>query len=249
MRTDWPAAISLTRHAESAGNVARDRALAAGAERIDIEPRDADVTLSATGERQAAALGRWLGRNGAPFDAVLSSPYARARRTAELALAAAGWRDVPLLVDERLREKELGALDRLTRLGIERRYPAESASRAVLGKYWYRPPGGESWVDVILRLRSLVETLRRDHAERRVLIVAHQVVVLCMRAIVEGLDESQILAIDRAGDVANCSLTTYELDRASGRPALRTYNDVEALAEEGAAVTREPAAARRGPDD
>ncbi len=248
MRSDWPAAIYLTRHAESAGNVAREHALAAGAETIDIGPRDADVVLSPTGERQAAALGRWLGRTGDPFDAVLCSPYARARRTAELAIAAAGWRDVQAIPDERLREKELGALDRLTRLGIERRYPAESASRSVLGKYWYRPPGGESWVDVILRLRSLVETLRRDYAEQRVLIVAHQVVVLCMRAIVERLDEPQIMAIDRAAEVANCSLTAYELDRTSGRPTLRRYNDVAPLADEGAAVTREPAAARRGPD-
>lgn len=248
MRSDWPAAIYLTRHAESAGNVARRRALEARAETIDVSRRDVDVGLSELGEGQAAALGRWLARNVEPLDAVLTSPYVRARRTAEIALDAAGWSGVGLVVDERLREKELGALDRLTRLGIERRYPEESAARAELGKYWYRPPGGESWVDVILRLRSLVEALRRDYAGRRLLVVAHQVVVLCMRAIVEGLGEHEILAIDRAGEVANCSLTTYEADPHTGRPVLRGYNQVAHLAEEGERVTREPAATRTGSD-
>jgi len=237
----------LTRHAESAGNVARARALAAHAETIDVDLRDADVGLSETGERQAAALGRWLAREGPPLDAVLSSPYARASRTAAIAIAATG-RDVPLVLDERLREKELGVLNRLTRLGIERRYPDESASRAVLGKYWYRPPGGESWVDVILRLRSFTESLRRDYAGARVLVVAHQVVVVCMRAIVEALGEHEILAIDRAGEVANCSLTAYALDAATARPVLRCFNDVAHLADEGEEVTREPAAARAAND-
>ena len=130
MRSDWPAAIYLTRHAESAGNVARARALAANAETIEVGERDADVGLSETGELQAAALGRWLAREMAPLNAVLSSPYERARRTAQIATSAAGLRDVPVVLDERLREKELGMLDRLTRLWIVRGYPEESASRA-----------------------------------------------------------------------------------------------------------------------
>ena len=41
------------------------------------------------------------------------------------------------------------------------------------------------------------------------LIVAHQVVVLCMRYLLENLDEAQILAIDAEGDVANCAVTEY----------------------------------------
>ena len=41
----------------------------------------------------------------------------------------------------------------------------------------------------------------------RVLIVANEVVVLCMRYLLERMTEQRILEIDAAGDVANCSVT------------------------------------------
>lgn len=71
-------------------------------------------------------------------------------------------------------------------------------------------------------------------------IVAHQVVVLCLRYILEGLDEATILDIDRAGDVANCSVTEYGFD--GGVPALMRYNHVAPVAAQ-APVTRAPDAA------
>ena len=240
MEIGWPAELVLIRHAESAGNVARELALATGAATIDIGARDCDVPLSPLGERQAAALGRWWARNVAPYDALLCSPYVRARQTAALALGAAGWDGVPVLVDERLREKEFGALDRLTRSGIEQRYPEQVELRRVLGKFYYRPPGGESWTDVILRLRSAFETIAREHAGRRIAVISHQVVVLCSRYVLERLSEDEILAIDAQVDVANCAETTYRLDPATERLALRSYNVVAPLEEEGAPVTAGP---------
>jgi probable phosphoglycerate mutase len=78
-----------------------------------------------------------------------------------------------LTIDERLREKEFGILDRLTRLGIEQRHPELAASRQLVGKFYYRPPAGESWCDVILRLRSVLDTISLHHGGKHVLIVAH----------------------------------------------------------------------------
>jgi broad specificity phosphatase PhoE len=43
----------------------------------------------------------------------------------------------------------------------------------------------------------------------RVLVIGHQVVVLCFRYLLEHLDEAALLAIDRKGEVANCSVTEY----------------------------------------
>ena len=240
MEVGWPSELRLIRHAESAGNVARARALEIGATTIDIEhARDCDVPLSALGERQAHALGVWCRRHLEPLDAVVSSTYVRAQQTVAIALRAAGWDDVPVVLDERLREKEFGVLDRLTRAGIEQRFPDQAAMRGTLGKFYYRPPGGESWTDVILRLRSLVETLTHEYAGRRVAVVTHQVVVLCMRYVLERLTEAQILAIDRAGEVANCAVTTYRYDAAVQRPVLEAYNVVAPLVEAGEPVTRE----------
>ena len=146
-------------------------------------------------------------------------------------------------MDERLREKEFGILDRLTRRGIQELHPDQAEYRRILGKFYHRPPAGESWCDVILRLRSMLDTISLHYADRRVLIVAHQVVVLCMRYIIENLSEEQILEIDRQGDVVNCSVTEYVAgikEEAGGRLVLVRYNFVAPLLRAGAPVTAQP---------
>jgi broad specificity phosphatase PhoE len=240
----WPDALWLVRHGESAGNVAALAAEQSGAAHIDIATRDMDVPLSDRGERQAKALGAWIGEQ--PKDrrptAVLASPYVRACQTAEIALAAAGLTDVDIAVDERLREREFGQLDRLTKAGITERYPGEAERRNFVGKFYYRPVGGESWADVVLRLRSLVDTVSRTCTKERLLVVTHQVVVLMFRYILEDMREQDVLAIDRDVEVANCSLTTFEYDPSAGRGGglvLRTFNDTEPLTAEGEEVTEE----------
>ena len=146
-------------------------------------------------------------------------------------------------MDERLREKEFGILDRLTRLGIEQHHPEQAEFRKLLGKFYHRPPAGESWCDVILRLRSAIDTIGLHHAGRRVLISSHQVVVLCVRYLLERMDEAQILAIDAEGDVANCGVTEYAFAPGEGKDGglvLQRYNFVAPLQEAGAPVTSEP---------
>jgi broad specificity phosphatase PhoE len=213
MKTEWPQTLWVVRHGQSAGNVARDQAEAAGHVVIDIPFRDIDTPLSDLGAAQSRALGRWFGNLAAEQrpQVVLCSPYLRALETARIvADAAGGWGgSVQTRQDERLREKEFGILDRLTRHGIQQKHPELDAQRAHVGKFYFRPPGGESWCDVILRLRSLTEMLTREYGGQRVLVVAHQVVVNCMRYLVEGMDERQILAIDAEADVPNCGVTSY----------------------------------------
>ena len=245
----WPDALWIVRHGESAGNVARDAAIAARQHMIDIDFRDVDVPLSSLGERQASALGRWFGQM--PEDdrpcVILTSPYIRARKTAELIQAAAGIAsdNVPVVVDERLREKEFGILDRMTSFGIVEQHPEQAEFRRILGKFYHRPPGGESWCDVILRLRSVIDTVTRDYRQERVLIVCHAVVVMCFRYLLERMTEEQILEIDWTDEVANCSVTSYEYDphagkRGKGKLVLRLYNFVAPLEEAGETVTTQP---------
>ena len=240
---DWPERLCLVRHGESSGNVARDYAEANDLERIALSHRDVDVPLSERGESQAAALGRWMAalREAERFDCIWVSPYVRAQQTAGLALAAAGL-DLPVIVDERLREREFGVLDGLTRKGITALWPQESERRAAVGKFYHRPPGGESWTDAALRVRGVVADIRADWAGRRVMVVAHQVVVLLFRYVIEGMTEAEILAIDAEGDVANCSCTTYGLDQ-EGQPQLDGYNEVGHLEVQDEQVTAEPDAA------
>jgi broad specificity phosphatase PhoE len=243
----WPDRLWIVRHGESAGNVARDAAHVAGDLEIAISARDVDVPLSPRGAQQADALGRWFGRlpPEARPDVVLASPYLRARATAEAVRDAGGLvrGTGPFIIDERLREKEFGILDRLTRRGIEERFPDQAEFRRLLGKFYHRPPAGESWCDVILRLRSVLDTISLHHRGSRMLIVTHQVVVLCLRYLLENMDEAQILAIDAEGDVANCAVTEYAYAHDgsdSGRLVLKRYNHVAPMRSEGAPVTAEP---------
>lgn len=253
MRQDqtWPDTLWIVRHAESAGNVARDAATTAGLPVIDIATRDIDVPLSSLGARQATALGRWFAERpaGDRPTVIFSSPYVRARRTADLVRETARLDlvQVPLIVDERLREKEFGILDRLTKIGIAQRHPEQAELRRWLGKFYHRPPGGESWCDVILRLRSVVDTITREYGGERVLMVCHSVVVLCFRYLLEHLTEEEVLAIDRAEEVANCSVTSYRYDPTRDIPdrlVLELFNHVAPLEEAGEKVTAEPDATK-----
>jgi broad specificity phosphatase PhoE len=172
---------------------------------------------------------------------VLHSPYLRAAQTARIVMS--GIESDSLLsvqVDERLREKEFGILDRLTTHGIAHKYPELYDQRQHVGKFYFRPPGGESWCDVILRLRSVLDTLTREYCRERVLIVAHQVIVNCFRYLFERLDEARILEADRAGDVPNCSVTSYLFDPGAGKRGkltLRLVNFVAPLEASGTPVT------------
>ena len=243
----WPDRLWIVRHGESAGNVARDLAQAAQATHINIAHRDVDVPLSPLGLQQSSALGRWFAAMTPEQrpDVLLASPYVRARQTAQGIVDAGGLAPDASnpVADERLREKEFGILDRLTRWGIERDHPEQAELRSFLGKFYHRPPGGESWCDVILRLRSALDTISLHHGGRRVLVVGHQVVVLCMRYLLEEMDEDGILAVDSEGDVANCGVTEYGFDPAMGQHGglrLMRYNFTAPVEREGTPVTAEP---------
>lgn len=247
MRQRWPEKLWIVRHGQSAGNVARDAAHEAGLDVIDIALRDVDVPLSELGRQQAEALGRWFAARPEADrpEVVLASPYVRARQTAKAICEAGGVGEMARqpIVDERLREREFGVLDRLTSQGIAQKHPDLAEHRALLGKFYFRAPGGESWADVILRLRSALDSISLHHADRRVLIVCHQVVVLCLRYILEELDEAKILAIDKEGDVVNCGVCEYEFEPDDARhcaPRLVRYNFAAPLIEEAAPVTSEP---------
>src|SRR5687768_14957686 len=95
----WPTAVWLVRHGESAGNVAREVAEAAGHPMIQIAERDMDVPLSGLGDQQSRAVGRWFGEMPEPTrpSVVLTSPYLRAMQTTERILEGLRLPEPPLV--------------------------------------------------------------------------------------------------------------------------------------------------------
>src|SRR4051794_30612217 len=248
MRPRWrqgPASITLVRHGESVGNVADSRAHETEAEQLDLGQRDADVELSPRGREQAAALAAWLEGAGpaAQPEVLISSPYRRAAQTAERCAAGAG---LTVGHDERLRERDLGLFDGLTGRGIRARYPEEAERRSRLGKFYYQPPSGESWCDVVLRIRDLLRDLEGlDGA--RVWLFTHQAVIMSVRYVLEELSEASLLEIDRSTPLPNASLTVYE--RVDDTFVLRRYGDATAVERRSAPVTREPDPRHRSGDE
>ncbi len=233
------AQLWLLRHGQSEGNVVRDAAEGSDLEVLDIADRDMDVPLSQLGHAQAVAFGRWL--RSQPDDerpeVVLASPYRRAAETARRVVETSGLQmDVHL--DERLRERELGMLDLLTQRGVSVRFPEEAQRRQRLGKFYYRPPAGESWVDVALRLRSLRDSLGREHAGRRVLLVTHEVPIIITRFLLDELSEEQALRLSKEHPLANCALTIYD-SAARGTLELIVDGWTAPLEEAGTRVTDE----------
>lgn len=221
--TAWPSTLTLVRHAESLGNVANERAYASRAQTLEIEVNDPSVELSDLGVRQAQALGKRIGDlpAGAQPTVVVVSSYVRAQQTADHVLATAGLEHLLRLTDERLRDREQGLLDRLTWYGVRARYPEEADRRAYLGKFWYRPPGGESWADVAQRMRQALRDLRLDYAGERVLVVSHDVPILVARYVLERMSPEE--AVGLSGQVVNCGVTTYRADGEAMR--LDVFND------------------------
>jgi broad specificity phosphatase PhoE len=238
-----PTELILIRHGESIGNVAREEAESNGASSIAMPMRDADVPLSDLGVQQARAVGRWLADDPDRLPtAVWTSPYLRARQTAQTALAELVSAP-PLRQDERIRDRELGVLDLLTKRGVTTGFPAEAQRRSWLGKFYYRPPGGESWADLVLRIRSFLADLDRGPAQGRLLIVSHDAVILLFRYVLEQLDEDAVFEIARSGSVSNASVSRLvRTGSDAGEPGWRAavYNDHAHLEAFGAQHTEHP---------
>ncbi|MDF3069498.1 MAG: Phosphoglycerate mutase [Polyangiaceae bacterium] len=131
-----------------------------------------DYPLSELGQRQAAALGRFLSGAGYRFDACYTSPLTRARSTALALTTALGLPEAEL--EPSLAELHAGSLQGLTRDEIAARYPT-FMQRGLNGLGDFAEYGGESYDDVQRRVQQLVERWHHRHLvdAHRVLAVAH----------------------------------------------------------------------------
>lgn len=236
--------LVLVRHGQSEGNVAAESAERDRLDRIEVTARDPDVALSETGRQQAEAVGDWLAR--LPEDerptVVWTSPYRRARETAEIALGVIE-AELDYRVDERLRDRDMGITDMLTASGIRAKYPEEAERRAWIGKFYYRPPGGESWADVAGRVRAVLTDIANSQQNDCVLVSAHDVVILLFCYVAEGMDESAVLGRARTNGLRNASICRLRRDDASPTGWVVTdYNLDTHLRERGIAVTDQPGA-------
>ena len=219
-----PKSLWFVRHGQSTANLARHKAEVEKALMIEFSEREMDVPLSEIGLKQAISVGKWFKIQSPKPTLIFTSPYCRTRETARLIVENAAFENVEIIQDERLRERELGIFDRLTRLGAMQKYPDECEKRENLGKFYYRPAGGENWADVALRLRSFWRDLCLNFADEKVLIVTHEVVIRVFRYVVEKMTEEEIMAIDKSCDIENGAISFYQFDAQSNKIVLKLDN-------------------------
>jgi len=125
-----------------------------------------DVPLSDVGRAQARALVGRLARE--PLDAVYISDLSRALETAEIVLNG---RNIPQVIEPRLREMHFGVMEGLTFNDAYALYPKEID--AWLNDYNTPPPGGEDLESFAARVGSLMQELQARHEGQTILLVAH----------------------------------------------------------------------------
>jgi broad specificity phosphatase PhoE len=125
----------------------------------------ADPELNDTGRAQAEAVARSLAAK--PFDALYSSDLVRARETAEIIGRELG---LPIRLDARMREVDVGEWSGLTMPEIEQRYPEGLRRRREGGTGWEH---GESYSAMGDRVVAALRAIAEAHPGGRVLVVTH----------------------------------------------------------------------------
>ena len=158
-----------------------------------------DSPLTDTGRAQAEAAA--LTMRGRGIERLLCSPLGRARDTARVVENALGLRAE---IDADLAESDIGRWEGLTRDEVESAYPGELARREE-DRLRYRPPGGESLVDMLVRARAVAGRLDG----RTTLIVGHSAINRVLVAALIGWE-------DRIADIYQPHHVIYRIDRATG---------------------------------
>jgi len=187
--------LLLVRHGESEGNALR---------RYTESDR---VPLTPAGREQAARAAAFLQAEFAPAR-IVSSPFTRAHQTAEIIAATLR---LPIELEPELREQFLGELH-------GQPYDAALATPGYdsLPRWEWRPPAGETLVEVRERASRALLALAGEARQRDVVVVSHAGTIQSCWAHIEDSWES-------VPYIPNCSIVRVALDAAGfGVPELLT---------------------------
>ena len=163
--------------------------------------------LSEVGRQQASSAARYLAERGG-IAAVISSPLQRAYDTAAAAAKALG---LDVTVDDDLIETDFGAWEGLTFTEAAERDPE-------LHRRWLRdtsatPPDGESFDEVLVRVRRARERIIAEHQGATVLVVSHVTPIKMLLRL--ALDAGPGILYRLHLDLASLSIAEFYSDGAS----------------------------------
>lgn len=219
--------IFLVRHGESLGNVD---------ENAYAERQDHNVPLTQWGFEQGLDAGKFIKDyyESRPELAdkkirMWYSPFVRTQQTKDAILQGMGEQHRVDSVRENylLREQDFGLFsDIVDRKEQEEKFPEESKKyttcRKLNGKFYARPPMGESRADVTMRVSKFKDTVMRDknRGVEDVIIVAHGVT---NRAFQMDFKHETVEWFEKSPNPGNCDIVLIEGDHDTGYTATKIY--------------------------
>ncbi|WP_055533722.1 bifunctional RNase H/acid phosphatase [Streptomyces graminilatus] len=178
-----------------------------------------DPSLSDVGRDQAERVAASLARRGT-IEAIVASPLARTRQTAEAVATRLG---LDVTVDDGLRETDFGAWEGLTFGEVRERYPDDLNA-------WLASPkaeptgGGESFATTARRMAVTRDKLIAAHAGRTVLLVTHVTPIKTLVRLALGAPPESMFRMELSA--ASLSAVAYYAD---GNASVRLFNDTSHL--------------------
>ncbi|MDP3996104.1 MAG: phosphoglycerate mutase family protein [bacterium] len=211
-----PIDLVLIRHGQSEGNAAKRRSEKGDNSGYELLSgrHTRSFRLSEKGRKQAALAGKWLAEefpkdeNGMVFDRFITSEYARAMETAALlGLPEAIW-----YRNFYLTERDWGDLEQCPENERMEKY-GKALRMYNTEPFFWKPPNGESFAELCLRLDRVLFTLHRECSDMRVIIVCHGEVMRAFRVLIERMSQQKFKQFYHSKKtehrVNNCEILHY----------------------------------------
>lgn len=157
-----------------------------------------DATLNETGIKQANIVKEKL--NAIDYDIIISSPYTRARQTANII----NIKNIPIIYDDMLKERDMGELK-------EKSMSYNSYNRI---SYWdyelnLSNRGIESIQSLFKRVECFIDYIKKNYNNKTVVVVSHSAIIRVINHVINNTDRTSNL---REFEVDNACLLEYELE-------------------------------------
>jgi len=161
-----------------------------------------DIDLTENGIKEARAAGRRLKAQGLRFDIAFTSALVRAQRTLDLMLEEMAEKNIAVVKDQALNERDYGDLSGLNKDDARKKWGEEQV-HVWRRSYDVAPPGGESLKDTAARVLPyyIQEILPRVLRGDSVIVSAHGNSLRALVMVLEHLSPQEIVAREIATSV------------------------------------------------
>ncbi len=196
--------IYLIRHAEAEGN------------QREFFQGNIDTPLTEKGEQQIEYLAKRFAE--IPLDAIYTSPFQRAKLTAE---AVNRYHKLPISPEYDLREINGGEWEGRAWIDIPKAFPRQY--ELWTEKMWlFSAPNGDSMTDVYFRMQAVMTQIAKEHAGQTVAVFSHGCAV---RNFLAAVESGNIAGLAAVGWSDNTAVSLMEYDTDSDKWTLIFKND------------------------